>query len=105
MGIWTKVLVVEIKRRQIRGTLQKIKKSEWWLFHEEAELVGSGIISGEIEPLGHKEISVKKENVFSSGIVDFKASRFFQTRICSRQLNIQIWNLKSEFGWRYWYVK
>lgn len=73
MDIWTKVLIVEVKRRrQIRGTLQKIKKSKWWLFHEEDELVGSGIISDKIEPLGHKEICVKKENVFTSGIVDFK---------------------------------
>lgn len=67
------MLIVEVKRRtQIRGTLQKIKKSEWWLFHEEDELIGSGIISEAIEPLGHKEICVKKENMFTSGIVDFK---------------------------------
>ena len=42
-------------------------------------MVGRGVISEEIEPLSHKEICVKKENVFTSGIVDFKASRFFQT--------------------------
>ena len=50
MDIWTKLLAVEIERRQISGTLKKIKKNEWKLFQEVDELVHSHIIPGEIEP-------------------------------------------------------